>query len=116
LHGNTRLHVELRPEQLGGIDMDLSRTPEGLHIAITTEHAQTGQMLEEQLANLRQSLSQNGIQLAQLDIRQQSAGHGWHAPHQPETWTNGQPHAKDAPIEEIAPVPVERESAVDYRV
>lgn len=117
LQGGTKLHVELRPEHLGKIEMDLSRTPEGLRIAITTEHAQTGHLLEDQLGSLRQTLSENGIQLAQLDIRQQSAGQrGWQNPHQNEAWANQRAAHKETRAAEVAAVQVERDSEVDYRV
>ena len=116
LHGSSKLRIELRPEHLGAIEIELTQGPEGLQIAIATQHAQTGKLLEEQMANLRQALAQSGIQLSQLDIHQQSAGRGWQNPHQSETWQPRSAAPKETPAEEINALQAVHTSEIDYRV
>lgn len=66
--GKSTVHLQLTPQDLGTIDIRLTSDSKGLGITIMTEHASTGRMLESQVENLRQSLSDAGLNLSNLNF------------------------------------------------
>jgi len=66
--GKSTVHLQLNPQDLGTIDIRLTSDSKGLGITIMTEHASTGRMLESQIENLRQSLSDAGLNLSNLNF------------------------------------------------
>jgi flagellar hook-length control protein FliK len=66
--GKSTVHLQLTPQDLGTIDIRLTSDSKGLGITIMTEHASTGRMLESQIENLRQSLSDAGLNLSNLNF------------------------------------------------
>lgn len=71
--GQNFMKIQLYPENLGRIDLRLSSGTQGLVVTMIAESSSTGSMLESQLSNLRQSLSEAGIQLAHLGVGSGSA-------------------------------------------
>jgi flagellar hook-length control protein FliK len=72
----TSLRLMLYPEDMGRIDLRLSSSSAGMSVSMVAQQASTGQMLESQLAQLRQSLDQAGIHLASLSVGQQHSQAG----------------------------------------
>lgn len=66
------LRIHLQPENLGRIDIRLSSGPEGVSVALNTENPMTGSLLERSLSELRTSLADAGINLANLSV---NSGH-----------------------------------------
>ena len=66
------LRIHLQPENLGRIDIRLSSGPEGVSVALHTENPMTGSLLERSLSELRTSLADAGINLANLSV---NSGH-----------------------------------------
>jgi len=67
------LRLQLNPEDLGRIDLRMTTSQNGLTVVLSADQAATGKMLEGELAKLKQSLENAGIQLAQLSIGQHGA-------------------------------------------
>jgi flagellar hook-length control protein FliK len=115
--GNTSLHLQLHPKDLGKIDIRLTHTSQGLGVSVQTDQASTGKLLEAHLDQLRQSLQSAGIQLANLQVGQ----HQQQAQRQP--WQTGKPnHHGSRNAEggrEDLPVGVKQirtSNGIDYRV
>jgi flagellar hook-length control protein FliK len=70
--GVTSMHVQLTPDVLGAIEVEMVRDAHGVSVTFFAEQASTGKLLETQLSQLRQSLVDSGVQLAGLNIGQQS--------------------------------------------
>jgi flagellar hook-length control protein FliK len=68
--GPTSMHLQLNPEELGAIDVELIRDSQGVSVTFYAEHSSTGKLLETQLSQLRQSLMDSGVQLSGLNIGQ----------------------------------------------
>jgi flagellar hook-length control protein FliK len=68
--GQNFLKLQLYPEDMGRIDVRMSASSQGLVVTMVADSASTGKALESQMANLRQSLTSAGIQLAHLGIGQ----------------------------------------------
>jgi flagellar hook-length control protein FliK len=71
-NGPTSMHLQLNPEALGAIDVDVVRDATGVQVTFFVEQAGTGKLLESQLSQLRQSLADSGVQLSGLNIGQNS--------------------------------------------
>ncbi|MEI7847519.1 MAG: flagellar hook-length control protein FliK [Chloroflexota bacterium] len=67
----TSMHLQLNPKELGFIDVQMVRSAQGVSVSFITEQASTGRLLETQINNLRQSLTDSGIQLSSVNINQQ---------------------------------------------
>lgn len=81
--GRSSLRVQLHPQELGGIDIRFASSSQGVSVTVYAEQASTGRLLEAQLNQLRQSLSEAGVTLAQLNIHHESPSH------QPQGGFNG---------------------------
>jgi flagellar hook-length control protein FliK len=69
----TTLHLMLNPEELGRIDLRLTSTSAGMGVSLVAHQSGTSQLLESQVAQLRQALDQAGIHLTNLSVGQQSS-------------------------------------------
>ena len=67
------LRMVLYPEELGRIDLRLTSSSSGMGISVVAEQASTARLLEAQLTQLRQALTDAGVQLAQLSVNQQNS-------------------------------------------
>lgn len=72
--GRTTLRMQLYPNELGQIDLKITTTPQGVGITILADSANTGKLLETQVAQLRQSLMDAGVQITNLQVGAQNAG------------------------------------------
>jgi hypothetical protein len=68
--GSTSMSLQLNPKELGAIEVQMVRNTQGVSVTFFTEQASTGQLLESQMSNLRQSLKDAGVQLIGLNISQ----------------------------------------------
>ena len=71
--GQPSLKIHLQPNDLqitdlGKIDLHLTSTADGMQVSITAERPVTGLLLERHLNELRQSLSDAGVQLSGLSV------------------------------------------------
>jgi flagellar hook-length control protein FliK len=69
--GPTSLRLQLNPKELGAIEVQMVTGPHGVSVTFFAEQASTGRLLETQMNQLRQSLTEAGIQLSDLNIGQQ---------------------------------------------
>lgn len=65
-----RLRLQLRPRDMGGIEIQLTKGEDGVQVNIQAESQKTAVMLEQHLNDLKTSLSQSGIKLQDLTVGQ----------------------------------------------
>ena len=95
--GVTQARIQLSPESLGGIRIQLSQSSDGLIARVVAEHGAAAQTLQQGAAELRRSLESSGVPLLRLDI-ETSGQRGGGAPDSSRT---GRPDAtKDDPTED----------------
>jgi len=67
-NGFTRARVQLRPAQLGGIEVFLREGSAGLTATVVAETPHAAHLLESSAAELQRRLSAQGLELASLQI------------------------------------------------
>jgi flagellar hook-length control protein FliK len=68
--GETSMRLTLKPDKLGSIEVEMVSSAQGVSVSFVTEQASTGQLLEAQVNQLKQSLKDAGVQLNNLNINQ----------------------------------------------
>jgi len=68
--GPASMHLQLHPRELGAIDVQMVKSAQGISVTFFAEQASTGRLLEAQMDQLRQALTDSGIQLSNLNIGQ----------------------------------------------
>jgi flagellar hook-length control protein FliK len=66
--GSSSARIQLSPASLGGLQIHLQRTADGLVARVIAEHPEAAQTLAQNGDDLRRSLQQSGITLLRLDI------------------------------------------------
>ncbi len=66
--GGSAMHVQLHPEALGRIDLHLTATADGMRVTLTADMAATGNLLQQNLSDLRHSLAESGLNVATLSV------------------------------------------------
>jgi flagellar hook-length control protein FliK len=66
--GVTRARVALHPEQLGGLEIQLSSTKDGVTARVVADAAQAANVLRHAGEELRRSLESQGINLVRFDV------------------------------------------------
>ncbi len=89
--GKSSLRIQLSPQDLGAIDIRLVSGPTGVSLTVIAEQASTGRLLEAQINQLRQSLTDAGVQLSNLNINQHNQSGQAHQGQNPQS--NQQPNA-----------------------
>jgi flagellar hook-length control protein FliK len=69
--GVTQARIQLSPESLGGIRIQLSQSSDGLVARVVAEHSAAAQTLQQGASELRRSLEASGVPLLRLDIETQ---------------------------------------------
>lgn len=69
-HG--KLTLQLNPHELGSLDIEFSTDKGEMQVAIVARETSTRDLLEASVARLRQNLQDAGVNVGQLDIRQNS--------------------------------------------
>jgi flagellar hook-length control protein FliK len=72
--GQYQLKLEMRPPELGRVDMRIEMRDGVLHASIHTEHAQTAELVRSALDDLRARLDADGMQSGQFTVDQHGAG------------------------------------------
>jgi flagellar hook-length control protein FliK len=67
-----RLRIQLQPEELGRIEVQLQINGDGMKVSLNAESTTTGILIERHVHELRQSLADMGIELGELSINQES--------------------------------------------
>lgn len=65
---NKEVVVQLEPKDLGKLLIKLTEQDGVIKVKIFTEHAESRQLIESGLANLRQALAEQGIKYGQMDV------------------------------------------------
>jgi flagellar hook-length control protein FliK len=84
--GQSSIKIQLHPQDLGTIDIQLVNSGHGVSVTVSAEQASTGRLLQSQADQLRQSLQDSGVQLSSLNINQhgQPSQHGSAPNQQPQ--------------------------------
>lgn len=88
--GQATLRLQLEPEHLGRLDLQLTTSAEGVRVSIVTDQPMASRLLETHLADLRQTLTDAGLTIAGLSVSlNMDNGQAfnmakWHAP----AWLN----------------------------
>ncbi|HET9729617.1 MAG TPA: flagellar hook-length control protein FliK, partial [Acidimicrobiia bacterium] len=72
--GSYRFRIELRPPELGRIDLRVELRDGVLHTVIHTEHAHTAALVRDALNDLRARLDQSGMRAGDLSVKDDSFG------------------------------------------
>ncbi len=108
LSANPSMRVQLKPESLGSVDMNLSMRDGVLTLDIRTELAQTRQMIEAALPQLRYALGERGLDATQVSLSllgSTSSGGEYAAA---GNWQGDQPRAGDYPAPGRSPAPASK--------
>ncbi len=88
--GFTQARIQLSPDALGGIKIDLQHTSEGVVAKVVTDHESAAQTLSQGGADLKRSLEAAGVNVVRLDIEARSdSGASTRDPNQPNSTANG---------------------------
>lgn len=118
--GESQLHLQLQPQEMGTIDLHILSREDGVSVVILADQADTAQLLERQLQDLKQALQRSGIDLQNLSVDQQ----GSHSSqHNPQPFLPGGRKASHAsqPADRVESPNIRRmaadsASALDYRI
>ena len=66
----SELRLQLKPEELGSLELKLRVDGDRVHVAMLTAQPGVKELLEAQLPQLRQLLEQGGLQLGDVDVAQ----------------------------------------------
>lgn len=91
VNGETRLHLQLVPETLGRVLVEMTLRHGQLQANFLVDNAQARQALEARLPELQQSWQQQGLQVGQMAVQvgQQSAGWAQQFAQPWQAWNSG---------------------------
>jgi hypothetical protein len=84
--GRNSIRIQLNPQDLGQIELKITSTHQGVGVTMIAENHATGKLLENQMNQLRQSLTDAGIQIANLHIGTQSNPQSFQGSAQPQPY------------------------------
>ncbi len=70
--GSQTIRIQLHPEDLGQIELRITSSSQGTHVSLIADQAVTGKLLETHIAQLKQTLSDAGVQMADVHVGQQA--------------------------------------------
>ncbi len=73
--------VRITPPQLGPVEIQISIRNDQANVTFTAQHGVVRDALEASIPRLREMLSENNLQLANVDVNQRNAGEGRASPH-----------------------------------
>ncbi|HEV7525557.1 MAG TPA: flagellar hook-length control protein FliK, partial [Acidimicrobiia bacterium] len=76
--GSYQLKLEMRPPELGRVDMRIEMREGVIHASIHAEHPQTAELVRAALDDLRARLDADGVRTGQLTVDAQGAGTSQH--------------------------------------
>lgn len=68
-NGVSRLTLQLEPENLGAVNLTIQVQGKEVRALIRTEHQDVTQALQDQLAQVKQNLEQQGLKVSELEVR-----------------------------------------------
>ena len=115
--GTYQIRIEMRPPELGRVDMRVEMRDGVIHASIHTEHAQTADLVRAALDDLRARLDADGMRSGQLTVDAQGAGTSGRDSHAatPERLDDAQPTAIPEPTKVVAPT-TSSDSLLDVRI
>lgn len=98
--GKHTVHLKLHPEELGAVKISMTLQKDQAELMMTSAHGQVRAALEAAIPHLRQALAENGIQLGQSQVGQESgsASQQFQPPTQQAMTANSSLLATDKPI------------------
>jgi flagellar hook-length control protein FliK len=66
--GVTRARIALRPEELGGVEVHLRHTAEGLSARVVAEAPEAARLLAQAAGELRRTLEAQGLNVVRIDV------------------------------------------------
>ena len=120
--GSNSMRLQLNPKELGEISVEMVSSAQGVSVTFFAEQPGTGRMLESQMQQLRQSLTDSGVQLTNLNLSQQrhSGQEGGFSNRDPQLFQAPQREATPAdPKLEARPRPAPsgaRSDGIDYLI
>lgn len=90
-HGTQTLHLKLHPEELGDLKISMTVNKDHAELMMVSNHGQVRAALEAALPQLRQALADNGIQLGNSQVGQETTGHSFHGSSHPSSSSHPQP-------------------------
>jgi flagellar hook-length control protein FliK len=72
--GSYQLHLELKPPELGRVDLRVEMRDGVLHASIQTEHPHTAELVRSALDDLRERLTNGGVRSGELNVSDNGAG------------------------------------------
>ena len=70
--GSQSIRIQLHPDDLGQIDLRITTGSLGTHVTLIADQSSTGKLLETHIDQLKQTLADAGIQMANVHVGQQS--------------------------------------------
>ncbi len=74
INGQQRITLQLTPESLGKITIELSKGKDGLQAKMLTDNAQVRDMLEKNIDGLKSTLASQGVTVNNVSVKVASAG------------------------------------------
>jgi flagellar hook-length control protein FliK len=71
-NGSQTIRIQLHPEDLGQIELRITSSSQGTQVSLIADQAGTGKLLETHIAQLKQTLSDAGVQMADVHVGQQA--------------------------------------------
>ena len=117
--GTYQLHIELRPPELGRVDLRVELRDGVLHASINAEHPRTAELVRNALDDLRARLDADGVRSGALNVGSGGAGASERDPDAMPTPTLvDATSASSAAVTDLtaAPVDLESNSLLDVRL
>jgi flagellar hook-length control protein FliK len=118
--GSQSIHIQLHPEDLGQIDLRISTSTLGTHITLIPDQSSTGKLLETHIAELKQTLADAGVQMANVHVGQQSQQQSFRDPQYGQNIARQNSGYNSTAHDSVEEVPgarsLSRTSLVDYRI
>ena len=116
--GTYQIHIELRPPELGQVEMRVEMKDGVLHASIHTEHSETADLVRSALDDLRARLDADGLRSGQLTVDTHgtaNSGRDRRAP-TPESRDDAIPANADAAAVTVVAAPTTSNSLLDVRI
>lgn len=118
--GSQTIRIQLHPEELGQIDLRITTSSQGTSISMVADQSSTGKLLESQISQLKQTLVEAGVQMADVHVGQQGQQHAFHEQHLDQHPTRQHSYQTGKPVQGSDEAdPVIRKSQltqIDYRI
>lgn len=119
-NGSQTIRIQLHPEDLGQIELRITSSSQGTQVSLIADQAGTSKLLETHIAQLKQTLSDAGVQMANVHVGQQAPQQSFRDPQSnqssPRHNTNYDNRNKMGTDEIVSNQSRSNNSLVDYRI